>query len=74
MNTDEYLTTDLSLAAFLMAHGHALSRVEGPRGGQRVFVFPGSGRDFATRYYTGASVPARPFVNALRDLKSLIYS
>jgi hypothetical protein len=74
MTIDEYQTSDLSLAAFLMAQGHPLTRVEGPRGGQRVFVFPAAGRDLAGAYYTGASVPARPFANALRDLKSLIYS
>ena len=46
MITDEYQTSDLSLAAFLVAQGHILTRVEGPRGGQRTFVFPPSGRDF----------------------------
>jgi hypothetical protein len=49
--------------------------VRGRRGrcqGQRVFVFPASGRDLASTYFAGASVPARPFANALRDLKALI--
>jgi hypothetical protein len=65
---EEYETTDLALAAFLVAQGHPLTRVEGPRGGQRTFVFPASGRDLASTYFT-ASVPARPFANALRDLR-----
>jgi hypothetical protein len=70
----EYETTDLNIAAFLLAQGHPLTRVEGPRGGQRTFVFPASGRGVASAYFSGASVPARPFANALRDLKALIYS
>ena len=67
-------TSDLSIAAFLTAHGRILTRVRGERGGRRTFVFPASERDLADTYFTGASVPARQFSNALRDLKSIIYN
>jgi hypothetical protein len=70
----EYVTSDLSVAGFLTAHGRILTRVDGERGGRRLFVFPASERDLADSYYTGASVPARQFSNALRDLKSIIYN
>ena len=73
MTTDEYETTDLSLAAFLIAKGHPLVRMEGPRGSQRTFVFPATARDVAGTFFT-ATVPARPYANALRDLKATLYS
>ncbi len=66
-----FQTTDLNLAAFLMARGHALVGVarDGPR---RVFGFPETARDEAQGFYANATVPARAFANALRDLKTLI--
>jgi hypothetical protein len=73
IDDEPYETTDLSLAAFLLARGYPLTRVEGLRGGQRTFVFPASGRDLASTYFMGASVPARAFANALRDLKAVLY-
>jgi hypothetical protein len=69
----EYETSDLTVAAFLLAHGRPLIRVGGDRGSRRTFVFAASERDLAETFYIGASVPARAFSNATRDLKSLIY-
>ena len=74
MSTDEYETTDFAVAAFLTAHGRILTRVEGPRGGRRMFVFPASERDLADTYLRGATVPARQFANAMRDLKAVVFS
>jgi hypothetical protein len=37
-----------------------------------VFAFPAGVEDDAKAYYAGASVGARAFANALRDLKTLI--
>jgi len=66
-----YATTDLSLAAFLLARGQPLDGVsrEGPR---CVFSFPDAARELAPSFYASATVPARAYANALRDLKTLI--
>jgi hypothetical protein len=42
---------------------------DGPR---RVFGFPETAREEAQGFYANATVPARVFANALRDLKTLI--
>jgi hypothetical protein len=70
-STEEHATTDLSCAAFLMARGHPLLRVERQPSGRCVFHFPAAAREDAQGFYAGAQVPARGFANALRDLKTL---
>jgi hypothetical protein len=66
----DFETSDLSLAAFLVSRGHALLRVEGQ--GRKTFSFPVEAREQAEKFYQGATVPARAFANALKDLKALI--
>ena len=68
----DFETTDLGLAAFLVACGQALRDVGGTSGGRRVFRFATDAREGAPGFYTGALVPARTYANALRDLKALI--
>jgi hypothetical protein len=73
MTTDaNFQTTDLSLAAFLLARGHRLSELGGVPRGRRVFAFPIEAAAEAFEFFQHASVPARAFANALRDLKALI--
>ena len=69
--TTTYTTSDLNLAAFLMTQGQPLEGVsrDGPR---LVFSFPAQARAVTPGYYSGATVQARAFANALRDLKALI--
>ena len=69
----EYRTTDLNLAAFLVARGHGLLRVTPmPGSHQRAFCFAPGTKSEADEYYQGAQVGARTFANALRDLKARI--
>ena len=56
--TTTYITTDLNLAAFLMALEQPLRGVsrEGPR---CVFSFPSAARELARNFYANAAVAAR---------------
>jgi hypothetical protein len=65
-------TSDLGQAAFLLARGHPLSRITGPPGGRRVFLFPAAAQPDADDYFAGGQAPARALVNALRDLKASV--
>jgi hypothetical protein len=71
-NVTNFQTTDLGLAAYLVARGHALLGVQGENGGRRVFLFPPEAREEASGFYAGGTVPARQYANAVRDLKALI--
>jgi hypothetical protein len=68
---DEYGTTDLGIAAFLLARDLPLLRVEQ---GERVrFVFPGSAEETAVLFYQPGRnlVEARKFHMGLRELRGL---
>lgn len=68
-----YKTSDLALAAFLLASGFALLEIERVEGDyRRVFHFPHEARPVAAEYFRGAQVPARAFANAMRDLKAQV--
>ena len=68
----QYSTTDLALAAFLVALGHPLLSVGRHEGYRRVFRFPQVASEVAATFYRNAHVPGRAFASALRDLKTLI--
>jgi len=68
----EYRTADLGLAAFLVARGHPLARLDGRRGDRRVFCFDTRAEAAAPLFYRDDKVGARTFANALRDLKALV--
>lgn len=74
VDVHDYRTHDLGLAAFLVASGHPLLRVLGPRGGQRHFVFDYAAIAIAPSYFRNAPVSARAMMNAIRDLKALVIS
>lgn len=71
-HTIDFQTSDLGLAAFLVSRGHALLGVERDHGARCTFRFPLEAREDGQAFYRNASVPARAFANALRDLKALI--
>jgi hypothetical protein len=69
---DEFRTSDLGIAAFLVAQETPLLRVE--NGGERTFfVFPGSAEEAASRFYQPGKnlVDARRFHFSLRELRGL---
>ena len=67
----EFSTTDLNLAAYLLALEHPLLHVNGPPG-QRAFAFANVAETDITAFYAGAKVDARKLLGALRDLKGLL--
>ena len=67
----KFVTSDLHLAAFLMAKGHRLVRHF--RNGYRVsFVFTPEAAGVAGDYLTG-TIPALAFVSAIRVCKGLVH-
>jgi len=65
--------SDLQLAAYLVAVGYPLARVEGLNG-KKVFVFEAVPDDVIYGYYREEDrTSARRLFNAFRDLKGLTY-
>jgi hypothetical protein len=60
----------VNAAAFLLALGHRLKRVEGST--WRSFVFPASAAADAATFHADASVPVRTFVRRQRDARALL--
>jgi hypothetical protein len=71
MNGSDFSTTDIHLAAYLLATDHSLVRLNGPPG-QRAFVFGKVTPEDVQRFYAGAPSDARKVLGALRDLKGLL--
>jgi hypothetical protein len=71
MNGTDYSTTDINLAAYLLATDHQLLRLDGPPR-QRSFTFGSVTAEDVRRFYAGAPSDARKVLGALRDLKGLI--
>lgn len=70
--TTELQTTDLALAAFLLAKGLPLLRIESAGGSRKMFCFSPEAREVAGHFYQDAPAPARSLANAIRDLKARI--
>jgi len=68
-----FKTSDLSVAAFLMTLDFPLLKTEG-NGRRVVFYFPSTAAEAAPGYLRGEKVSARAFSASVRDLKSLIHS
>jgi len=68
----EYATTDLNVAAFLIARGWKLRRLDGPRT-SRSFVFEAAAKDDVQRFFLNELVGARDFASALKQLKSALH-
>jgi hypothetical protein len=71
--TEEFATTDLAQAAYLVALGRPLLRVERTQAGMRcTFVFPSEAHEVAAEFFRNASILARTYAHAMRDLKALV--
>jgi hypothetical protein len=71
--TPVFTTSDLAIAAYLVALGHRLLRIDGPRG-RRVFVFSGEAEaDSFTYFQDTHPVSARKLFGAYRDLKKAVF-
>ena len=67
----ETVISDLQLAAYLLASGYPLTRLEGA-GHRLLFIFTNVSEDTVFRYYRGEdSISARKLFGAYRDLKGL---
>ncbi len=71
MNAADFATTDIHLAAYLLATDHPLRGLNG-RPGQRAFVFGEVTPEAVQSFYAGAPSDARKVLGALRDLKGLL--
>jgi hypothetical protein len=68
-----FTTTDLSVASYLVALGHPLLRIDGPRG-RRVFVFEREAETDSFTYFQDTHpVSARKLFGAYRDLKKALF-
>jgi len=68
---DTYTTTDLALAAYLVASGHPLLGLRPMSGSPRcVFEFDPEVEPAAGLYFHGAKVKAQLFANTIRDLRA----
>jgi hypothetical protein len=65
---NQYSTTDLHVAAFLLVRGHSLVRFDKP-----TFVFEASAAGDAKKYFENELVGSLAFGQSLRDLKRLIH-
>jgi hypothetical protein len=72
--SQEFATHDLGVAAFLVALGHRMLRLDGHSGQRRAFVFEPAAGPIASEFYSGALVSARAYSLAIRDLKARLYS
>jgi hypothetical protein len=71
MKITGYATTDPNMAAFLMARGHLLREIRGAE--WRSFIFEAAAADDAPLFHQNAAIPARTFVRAQRDVRSLLH-
>jgi hypothetical protein len=71
MHGSDFHTSDIHLAAYLLATDHPLRRLEGIPG-QKSFVFGNVIDADVQAFYAGAPSDARKVLNALRDLKGLL--
>jgi len=71
MNGTDFSTTDIHLAAYLLATDHPLRSLNG-RPGQRAFTFGNVTQEAVSGFYAGVKVDARKLLGAMRDLKGLL--
>ena len=66
----EFRTSDLYLAAFLKAKGHALSW---EHKGRCIFIFNGDTQVDRENFINGGNVDVSLFISAIQSLKTLIF-
>jgi hypothetical protein len=73
-DVSEFMTPDLQLAAYLVALGHPVERVERERH-PKVFVFGDVAEQDISSYYRGTRpVPPQPLFQAYRRLNHLLFA
>ena len=73
MSTDHFKTSDIQVAAFLVARGHSILGVEVDGfNSHGVFLFPTDVRGEVDEFFRDGKVSARRFANAVRELKARI--
>jgi hypothetical protein len=70
--SSQFRTSDTFVAAFLVATGHTLRGLDGPRG-RREFLFDEQAEHDRLSYFADGLVSARKFANAYKDLKSALF-
>jgi hypothetical protein len=76
-NGNEYQTKDFYSAAFLLAHGHKITRINRANPKRVFFAFDEfDGREDLVRafLYGKAAVEPQAFIAAIKTLKGLIYA
>jgi hypothetical protein len=73
MDHGEFRTTDTMLGAFLIARGHPLRGLDGPRG-RREFLFDPDAETDRAEYFADGLVSGRKMAGAFRDLKSALFA
>lgn len=68
----DFQTSDLHLAAYLLTIGRPLRRMNGA-GNRHTFDFANVAAADVTAFYSGAQVDARLLLSSLRDLKGLMH-
>lgn len=73
MKTEQFKTSDIQIAAFLVARGHNVLAVdtEGDTS-HGVFLFPFDARDEVDEFFRDGKVSAKRFASAIRELKARI--
>ena len=69
---DGFRTSDLHLAAFLVARGWELAHIDMLPRGRGVFLFPKDAQADAQEFFQGGQVVALKFAYAVKDLKTRI--
>jgi hypothetical protein len=69
--TEHFATTDLGMAAYLIASGFKLLGL-GSQGQRREFQFDAAAAQHTMEFYSDGPVKARSFASAIRDLKTLL--
>ncbi len=69
----EIRISDLASAAFALAKGHQLIRLERTNGRRCFFVFPEAANADILAFFQGEMVQGRAFADAFRNLKTLTY-
>ena len=72
MNTEQFKTSDIQIAAFLVARGWELEHIDMLPRGRGVFLFRKDAEADAQEFFHGGKVMALKFAYAVKDLKTRI--
>jgi len=72
MNTEQFKTSDIQIAAFLVPRGWELEHIDMLPRGRGVFLFPKDAETDAQEFFHDGKVMALKFAYAVKDLKARI--